>query len=59
MRLFKMQVERKREGREIVVHAETEEEAIAHAMKRYAGWHVTQCVEIVGEAHFTVAFLEP
>ena len=54
-----MQVERKREGREIVVHAETEEEAIAHAMKRYAGWHVTQCVEIVGEAHFTVAFLEP
>ena len=55
MKLFKMTVERRREAREIVVHAESEEDAVGHALKRYAGWNISQCNEVLGEAHFTIA----
>lgn len=54
-----MTVERGKLGREIVVHAETEEEAIAHAQKRYTGWTFGECIELIGEKHFTISLLEP
>lgn len=54
-----MTVERGKMGRELLVHAETEEEARTHAAKRYTGWTFGECVEIIGEAHFTIALLEP
>jgi hypothetical protein len=59
MRLFKMTVELGKQGREVLVHAENEEEAVSHLMKRYTGWKITESVEIIGEAHFTIALLEP
>jgi hypothetical protein len=59
MHLFKMQIDRKREGRELVVHADSPEAATAHVRRRFSGWEITDCIEILGEAHFTIALLEP
>jgi hypothetical protein len=42
-----------------VVHAESLEQATEHVLKRFTGWEITDCIEILGEAHFTVALLEP
>lgn len=61
VKLFKIELDppRGRNGRVVVVHAEEEEDALAHIRTRLAGWTVTRSIEIVGEAHFTVALLEP
>lgn len=59
MKLFKMEIARGQDGRELVVHAGEEENARAHVAKRFKGWELTQCIEILGEAHFTIALLEP
>jgi hypothetical protein len=58
MKLFKIDIDRGRDGRALVVHAETEEAALAHVRGRFRGWSVSQLIEILGEAHFTVALLE-
>lgn len=58
MKLFKIEIENGKLGRELVVHAEEEEDALAHVAARFKGWKVVQVVEIVGQAHFTVALLE-
>lgn len=58
MKLFKVEIERKREGRDLVVHAEEEEDALARVRAKYTGWTIGRCDEVVGEAHFTIAFAD-
>ncbi len=59
MRLFKIDMERGEHGREVLVHAEDEAAALARATGRYTGWSVIRSNEILGEAHFTLALLDP
>jgi hypothetical protein len=57
MRLFQMEVRpaRGRDGRVIVAHFPTEEEALEHVKKKFAGWEIRNLVEITQSAHFQVA----
>jgi hypothetical protein len=60
LRLFKITIDRpKRDGRDILVHAEDEDAAQTRVEGKYKGWVIGDCIEIVGESHFTIALLEP
>lgn len=59
MKLFKLELERGRKGKDVLVHAETEEAAIRRALAKFTGWTVRGKVhEVTGEAHFVLADLE-
>lgn len=59
MKLFKMDLVRGREGREVIVHAESEDQARAHVALRFTGWTIRSCVDLPGgPKHFVVADFE-
>ena len=60
MRLFQMEVHRgRKDGRVVLAHFQTQEEAVAHVQKKFSGWEIRSLVEITQPAHFQIADLEP
>ena len=61
MRLFQMELRngRGRDGRVILAHFPTEEEAVRHVKAKFSGWEIRHLVEITQRAHFQIADLEP
>ena len=59
MKLFKLELERGRKGKDVLVHAETEEAAKGRALAKFTGWQIRGAIhEVKGEAHFVLADLE-
>ncbi len=60
MRLFQMEIHRVRgrDGRVILAHFPSEEEAVKHVQDKFTGWEIRNLVEITQSAHFQVADLE-
>ncbi len=58
MKLFKMDVTRGSEGREIIAHFETQELAVRHVEKKFAKWTISNVREIRRPAHFQIADFE-
>lgn len=58
MKLFKMEIQRGNKGRELLAHAESEEQASALIWAKFSGWSILSCVELPDRpAHFTLAEL--
>ena len=50
-----MEVRRKKDGRVILAHFPSREEALHHVQDKFAGWEVRNLVEITQKAHFEIA----
>lgn len=58
MKLFKLEIECGRRGKDIVVHAQNEDAVRARIAKKYTGWTIRgEIHQIAGEAHFVLADL--
>ena len=56
MKLFQMELHRgRRDGRVVLAHFPTRDEALAHIEKIFAGWEIRHLVEITQKAHFEIA----
>ena len=55
MKAFCVEVVRDRRMQEMVVVAESAEDAKARALKRRSDWHVRECVELSAGSYFTVS----
>jgi hypothetical protein len=53
-RLFKMEVVQGRRVKDVVAFYDTQEAAIAHVEKRFAGWTIRYPTEIYLPAHFVL-----
>jgi broad specificity phosphatase PhoE len=58
MRLFQMEVHRGRDGRVLIAHFPSEDEALAHIKEEFSGWEIRSLVEITQRAHFHIADLD-
>ncbi len=60
MKLWKLEIERGTKGKDVLVHADDVEAVKARVAKKYTGWTIRgEIHEIVGEAHFVLADLDP
>jgi hypothetical protein len=59
MRLFQLEVHRGRDGRVLLAHFPSEDEALAHIKEEFTGWEIRSLVEITQRAHFQIADLDP
>ena len=60
MRLFQLEVHRgRKDGRVILAHFATQEEAVDHVREKFSGWEIRSLVEITQPAHFQIADLDP
>jgi hypothetical protein len=57
MKLFKMDIVRRRRGKELIAHAPSELAAKAHVARKFPGWTIEHCVHISRAAHFVIADL--
>lgn len=56
MKLFQMEVHRgRKDGRVILAHFPSREEALDHVQKKFAGWEIRNLVEITQKAHFQIS----
>jgi len=55
MKLFQMEVHRRRDGRLLLAHFATLEDALRHVKERFSGWEIRNLVEITQPAYFEVA----
>jgi hypothetical protein len=55
MKLFQMEVHRTRDGRVLLCHFPTQEDALAHVKKKFYGWEIRNLVEITQAAYFQIA----
>ncbi|HEX2648927.1 MAG TPA: hypothetical protein VHN19_03210 [Burkholderiales bacterium] len=58
MKLFQMEVRRQKDGRVILAHFPSQEEAVSHVKAKFTGWEIRNLVEITQSAHFQIADLE-
>lgn len=54
-----MEVRRQKDGRVILVHFPTQEEAVDHVRAKFPGWQIRNVVEITQKAHFHIADGDP
>lgn len=57
MRLFKFEVVnlKKRQGRDVIVYAETMQAAKARVAARFPGWEIRYPTWLAGEMHFVIS----
>ena len=58
MKLFQMEVHRSRDGRVLLCHFPTQEEALEHVRQKFSGWEIRNLVEITQRAHFGISDLD-
>lgn len=59
MKLFKLEVSRGRAGREVLAHAQSEEQARSVVASKFTGWEIVSCIELPERpAYFVLAELE-
>jgi hypothetical protein len=58
MRLFHMQIHRRRDGKVVLAHFSSQDEAIEHIKETFPGWEIRSLVEITQAAHFQIADLD-
>jgi len=59
MKLFQMEIHRRRDGRVVLAHFPSEDAAIAHIKENFGNWEIRSLVEITQPAHFQIADSDP